>query len=995
MTLDWRESLFHEILDSISKGSPRNLIDRAQPDATENHSRAVTVEDLLATVRDASPESGFLNALGIQVHKWDAADESGDDWTSGTERFTFERRALVAKRLGLDTVGAAALLKRRPIFKGGTVVVTAPWHHWYTDARAAEHAFYWPLYKSYLTEVRNWPPENVAALDLATNDVIKRLAEPTRTEAHQSKGLVVGYVQSGKTANFTGVVAKAIDAGYRLIVVMTGTIEMLRGQTQRRLDMEMIGQQNILGDSTEAQAAAANADYRDDDGWPDKFLNLGQDEPLTEIRRLTQHHRDYSRQFKTLKIDRVEKTLHLYDPPNLYRSAARVAVVKKNAFVLKKLVEDIQHNSKAFAEIPVLIIDDESDQASVNTIDPDRARKPESSSTAAVDESDDGARSAPDVVRRKVNGHIAAMLKLMPRAQYVGYTATPFANVFVDPSDPVGIFPKDFVIGLDRPPGYMGVDDFHDLNMDPELTGPPTVANSNRLARVRSLDALDGDELRQREETASAIDMFVLTGAVKLYRRSIDSSLDFRHHTMLIHESMKTIMQKAAALRVASIWADAGFNTPDGQTRLRSLYNSDVLPVSKVRVELGVPEAPDFDLVASFIPTVLAKVNENGNDPLIVVNSDAAAQAEHKRLDFDKEEVWKILIGGAKLSRGFTVEGLTVSYFRRATNMSDSLTQMGRWFGFRHGYLDLVRLYIARNAKFQTGTVDLYEAFEGIAVDEIAFRDQLVRYAQWDGDNPKLLPSQIPPLVTQHLPWLRPTARDKMFNARLVRQSEQPVRPVAYPDTTPALLANLELWTPIIAGASTKVVVSPGAQSFDAYVGVLEANTIIDAIENAKYLDLYRERYILPRMEFYKSLVKSGHLTSFVVVMPQLQAGQLLDIGGAPRRVAERSRRPFRGGLFSEITEPDHRAAAERFVGEKPYHAGVLEQFAAPERGVVLLYLIREIKNKNDTLAKPIADGHIVGFSSYVPKLALPVIDDLVFQVRNKEKSGDATTDVI
>lgn len=141
-------------------------------------------------------------------------------------------------------------------------------------------------------------------------------------------------------------------------------------------------------------------------------------------------------------------------------------------------------------------------------------------------------------------------------------------------------------------------------------------------------------------------------------------------------------------------------------------------------------------------------------------------------------------------------------------------------------------------------------------------------------------------------------------------------------------------------------------------------------------------------------LVKRGDLKSFLVVMPQLQTGALLDIGGAPRRIAERSRRPFRGGLFSEITEPDHRLAAERFVGEKPDHDGVLEQFAAPGRGIVLLYLIREIKNKSDTLAKPIADGHIVGFSSYVPRSAMPASDDLVFQVRNREKSSEATTEV-
>jgi len=185
--------------------------------------------------------------------------------------------------------------------------ITAPWERWYTGERAAEHQFYWPRYRDYLLGVREWPEANVTALDLATSSVVERLSDPTRAEAHQSKGLVVGYVQSGKTANFTGVVAKALDAGYRLVIVMTGTIEMLRAQTQRRMDMEMVGRQNILADLTAEQAAAAHVDYQDDAAWLDgRFLDLGDDPIQCEIHRLTTHRRDYQKQFKNLKIDRSE-----------------------------------------------------------------------------------------------------------------------------------------------------------------------------------------------------------------------------------------------------------------------------------------------------------------------------------------------------------------------------------------------------------------------------------------------------------------------------------------------------------------------------------------------------------------------------------------------------------------------------------------------------------------------------------------------------------------
>ena len=300
--------------------------------------------------------------------------------------------------LGIDAEGEEALLVKRPLFRDETLVITAPWDRWYNAAVADNHSFYWSHYRDYLLKVRGWPEQNVTSLDVATSDVVERLADPTRAAAHQAKGLVVGYVQSGKTANFTGVAAKAIDAGYRLVIIMTGTIEMLRAQTQRRMDMEMIGRQNILGDLTPEQAAASKVDYQDDNSWIDgDFVDLGEDELATEILRLTQHHKDYQKQFRTLKIERLEMGRPLYDAQNLFRSAARIAIVKKNAAVLRKLVTDIRANKNAFAEIPVLLIDDESDQASINTVDPEKVRE-------AIREGREFKK------RRAINEQIAAML---------------------------------------------------------------------------------------------------------------------------------------------------------------------------------------------------------------------------------------------------------------------------------------------------------------------------------------------------------------------------------------------------------------------------------------------------------------------------------------------------------------------------------------------------------------------------------------------------------
>jgi hypothetical protein len=980
MTADWLRDSLRQVLRGLEGGPPKNLIARIQPDA-EDQGEVVTSADLGELIRTAQPADPLLKSLGLQVHKWDA-QASTVSWTGGSIPSTESRRSVICQSLGLDDDGAEALLAKRPLFVDETVVITAPWESWYTTSVATQREFYWPRYRDYLLNVRLWRDENVTALDVATTSVVERLSDPTRSKAFQAKGLVVGYVQSGKTANFTGVIAKAIDVGYRLVIVLTGTIEMLRAQTQRRVDMEMVGRQNIVGDSSEEEARAARYDYQDDPAWLNgQFLDLGTMQIESEIERLTTHSADYRKEFQRLKIDRFDMSKPLYEPANLYGAAARLVITKKNSKVLERLVEDIKANRRAFAEIPVLIIDDESDQASVNTVDPEKV---------------EAARAAGREVkeRRAINERIAEMLSLMPRAQYVGYTATPFANVFVDPSDEQGIYPKDFVIGLRRPPGYMGVDDFHDLG---ENKVPETPERSNRKAYVRNLVGPEGSPERDAE-LATALDMFVLTGACKLYRSALSSRLTYRHHTMLIHESVAKLEQKDLALLVRRLWKSANFNTPKGMKRLRELYERDILPVSRVRVESGVPQVPHFDTLRPWIAKAVGKITEHDDNPVTVVNSDK--EIEQQKLDFDRNSTWRVLIGGAKLSRGFTVEGLTVTYFRRAVTMSDSLTQMGRWFGFRQGYRDLVRLYIDRNAKFGRKTVDLYSAFEAIAHDEAAFRSQLVKYAEWDGKKPRLLPSQIPPLVTQHLPWLKPTSRNKMFNAVLEEQSEQFFSPVGYSDEVDAQYGNLNLWRPVLADAADQTAFpAAGQQDLTAFVGVVDADRVLDLIGRLRWMALYSERSVMPVLAYYDRLVNGERrqLNDFLMIMPQ-PGDKLAAIGDVgERRIINRDRR-VRGNeqlsKFGEITDPKHRRQIMPLLQTARPDSNALVDWWAPGRGVVLAYLVREqtpqFSADSDPKVAPPADerGLIVGFSVYLPHTVVGTDRILKFKVR---LGGDPT----
>ncbi|MFJ9397605.1 Z1 domain-containing protein [Streptomyces californicus] len=881
--------------------------------------------------RDRVSSAGAGDQLTALWHRtltgWDLAEQA--DWSTAPPR-TDERRADAYDRLGFDTALRKALDHAVPVFKepGPTVISTTPtW--WYSRDTAAVRSFYWSAYERLLRR-KGWSDAAVAGLDEASHAVVERLADPTRPDAYGARGLVVGYVQSGKTANFTGVTAKAIDAGYRLVIVLGGTLNLLRGQTQRRLDMELIGQENILRGADPADPEALiGVDYQDDEDWPEKFVShQGRPSLLGafDIERLTTRDDDYkslATGIRALEFDKQNRTQPLYAPDNLHGAAARVMVVKKNKSVLSKLIKDLKKiGGPLLSEIPTLIIDDESDQASVNTTDPKKWEEGK-------------------VTRTAINGQISQLLGLLPRAQYVGYTATPFANVFVDPGDGDDIFPRDFLISLPRPTGYMGVQDFHDL----DRTDESAVGGAER-AHVRGIyDDAHGDRL------AEALDAFILTGALKLYRAAHDPSLEshFRHHTMLVHESVRMAEHADLALRISSMWHQAGYTGQEGHSRLEALFTSDFLPFA----EQGLPTPASYGELRPHVSRARQLINSGGT-PVLVVNGDTERDYDQPDLDFDRTpNVWKILVGGTKLSRGFTVEGLTVTYYRRRTQQADTLMQMGRWFGFRPGYRDLVRLYIGRAEPVgKTGTVDLYEAFEAVCRDEETFRAQLSRYATLIDGKPQVIPAQVPPLVSQHLSWLKPSARNKMFNAELVeiRSPGEWVEPTAYPTAPADLRHNAEVWRPVLdlLGADPVELprdASPGSDSFEAQIGTLDHEALLKVLCDLRWS---APSQFSPHLE---SLISTGEgdedIDDWLVVLPRQTSSRRVEasvLGSAPFSLAHRSRR--RGDLFGAIGEPKHREAALRIAraSDPTSRSGdrTLESLARDRRGVVVLYPVVE-----------------------------------------------------
>lgn len=223
----------------------------------------------LSHFRDRIIAAGPGDELTALWHRtltgWDLTEQA--DWSAAPPR-TDERRADTYTRLGFGADLRKALDHAVPVFKepGPTIISRTP-TSWYSRDTAAARSFYWNSYEQLLRR-KGWSDAAVSSLDEASHAVVERLADPTRAEAYGARGLVVGYVQSGKTANFTGVTAKAIDAGYRLVIVLGGTLNLLRGQTQRRLDMELIGQENILrGADPSDPDALIDIDYQDDEDW--------------------------------------------------------------------------------------------------------------------------------------------------------------------------------------------------------------------------------------------------------------------------------------------------------------------------------------------------------------------------------------------------------------------------------------------------------------------------------------------------------------------------------------------------------------------------------------------------------------------------------------------------------------------------------------------------------------------------------------------------------
>lgn len=542
---------------------------------------------------------------------------------------------------------------------------------WLADERSSIKWNFWSRYKKYLEVDEKLPPTVVASIDETTEEILKRLESPRRNGSWDRRGMVVGNVQSGKTSNYTGLITKAVDAGYKIIIVLAGLNNDLRSQTQKRIDKGFIGRDTRKKESYDQTSSRIGAG-----------LLPGYVEPPV----IAVTSADAGGDFKKSVHNNVTITPG-GDPI--------VAVVKKNVTPLSNLLNWFTgaNNSGKIANIPLLLIDDEADNASIDT----KAVK----RIGGTEVDPDAAEQDPT----KINGLIRQILNCFAQSAYVGYTATPFANIFIYPTDANNeetvfgedLYPRSFIVNLHAPSNYIGPEKVFGLYRDKTAN----IEEVKPLPLIRTADDYDSCFPEKHKSDLmvagvpdslyQAIYAFILSAAARDARGQ-----GKKHHSMLVHvtrfvnvqsqitELLKDVVRKIVeqlefqtgpqyeklVLELERMWHEDFEATT--QLVMESLDDNNIQPI-------------DWQDIKTRLYTCASKIEVKS------VNGRAADGG----LDYDSypNGCTVIAVGGDKLSRGLTLEGLAVSYYARLSKMYDTLLQMGRWFGYRNGYADLCRLY--------------------------------------------------------------------------------------------------------------------------------------------------------------------------------------------------------------------------------------------------------------------------------------------------------------
>lgn len=544
-------------------------------------------------------------------------------------------------QINLDSVIAAALAEADTRMEAGVSLVGMETPHddeWVSKRKDISWT-YSEAYEEFL-KGEGWSPAVVQSLSDVSRRIIGHLQDPTSEGEWDRRGLVIGHVQSGKTANYMGVIAKSADAGYKFIIVIAGIHNNLRKQTQERIDEGFVGRSSDPGTRRAVGVG----------------LKAGYPHPAT----LTNIYNDFN------KSTAAQSGWTIND----FRKPV-ILVIKKNVRTLDSLYgwlkEMNAHGFGKISDVPMLMIDDEADHASINT-------------------------NKEEINPTRTNAMIRKILGLFAKSCYVGYTATPFANIFINPESygdektREGLFPRDFIYSLDPPSTYFGPEKvFLEDDTSENILEP--ITDCEHYLPMSHKNHFDVPDLPP--SLYRAVSQFIVARAIRDVRGH-----ENKHSSMLVNVSRFVSVQRSVRnllsvhLRKMREAVQANYGMADAvadqNEYMFALKNVFIEGYKHCNVTWGDVKTKLFGVL----------------DRLLVytVNASSDEVLDYKRYEKEGRSLTAIAVGGLSLSRGLTIEGLCISYMYRNTRMYDTLMQMGRWFGYRFGYEDLCRIYLSEDS---------------------------------------------------------------------------------------------------------------------------------------------------------------------------------------------------------------------------------------------------------------------------------------------------------
>ncbi|MER2155795.1 MAG: Z1 domain-containing protein [Solibacillus sp.] len=513
----------------------------------------------------------------------------------------------------------------------------------------------WQQYKKKLIK-QKWSMESIESIEESSYGILRNLSMDTEEDG-PVKGLVIGNVQSGKTANMAGLMALAADNGFNYFIILSGVIENLRIQTSERLfnDMKSDGNGNLHWNQIHNPTVRSAAPEHN----ISKF-NLGKNH-----------------------LDRY------------------FTVCLKNSKRLEALIKWLESDENKAKQLKILVIDDEADQASINT------KKIEEEDYTQINK----------LIRKLVNS------KKFRGMNYIAYTATPYANVLNETSED-SLYPKDFIELLEPSDDYIGPKQIFGTEV-PEACPAVDIVRSISDEDAKKVVAIQEGELNDvlPESFKKSIHWFIICVAAM-------RAIDYRKPiTMLVHTSFKIASHNIIASKIEDYLLYFKNNYTGILQELKKLYEIESMDFKRsfflealpdYSSKESVPHYPSWELIEKYIERLVWLSDDeyvshinlgDGGEPvyhkgfhLTIDNSRAKATNQIVRLVYPKKNQMPstapafIVVGGNTLSRGLTLEGLTTTYFLRTTNQADTLMQMARWFGYRKGYEIFPRIWMDRLA---------------------------------------------------------------------------------------------------------------------------------------------------------------------------------------------------------------------------------------------------------------------------------------------------------